>query len=310
MIEITHQGKVDCPRARFVRAWTLLLIAWLGAARGLHADDRSPGDGGDTSRRPAAAVPADRDGVQANRPAILESDDESPLSLGVFDRRSTARSLQTVALFGLISLAPVGLLMLTGFIRISIVLTLLRQALGSPQVPGNQVITALSLLLTALLMWPYGDRVYREAVSPYAEGRITPAAAWDAGSRPIKEYMLKQLEWTRHQGYLETLYEFAAPGSPDRAEPPPQRPEDFPLRVIAPAFLLSELATGLVIGFYIYLPFLVVDLVVSAVLAATGLFMLPPALVATPVKLILFVLAGGWMLIATMLLTSFGPPGG
>jgi flagellar biosynthetic protein FliP len=310
MIEMTHQGKVDRPRTRALRAWTLLVIAWLGAGTGVHADDRTSRDGGEAGRRAAAAVPPDRDGVRTNQPAILESDDESPLSLGVFDRRSAARSLQTVGIFGLITLAPVGLLMLTGFIRISIVLTLLRQALGSPQVPGNQVITALSLLLTALVMWPYGDRVYREAVSPYAEGRITPVAAWDAGSRPIKEYMLKQLDWTRHQGYLETLYEFAAPGSPGRAEPPPQRPEDFPLRVIAPAFLLSELTTGLVIGFYVYLPFLVVDLVVSAVLAATGLFMLPPALVATPIKLILFVLAGGWILIATMLLTSFGPPGG
>ena len=98
--------------------------------------------------------------------------------------------------------------------------------------------------------------------------------------------------------------------APGGAEPAPQRPEDFPLRVIAPAFLLSELTTGIMMGFYLYLPFLVVDLVVSAVLAATGLFMLPPALVATPVKLILFVMADGWMLVATMLLKGFGPPGG
>jgi flagellar biosynthetic protein FliP len=237
----------------------------------------------------------------------VEPDDGRPL-LGL-DRQAAARTLQTVALFALVSLAPVALLMLTGFVRISIVLTLLRQALGSPQVPGNQVITALSLLLTALVMWPWGESVYREAISPYAAGQMTAGAAWDAGSRPIKVYMLRQIENTRHQDYLEALYEYAAPSSPGRSVPAPERLEDFPLRVVAPAFLLSELTTGIKMGFYIYLPFLVVDLVVSSVLAATGLFMLPPALVATPIKLILFVLAKGWLLVATMLLASFGMAG-
>jgi flagellar biosynthetic protein FliP len=275
----------------------------------LRADERASGGAGAGGRRPAAAV--DERDVRPNQPAGLERDDESPLAgFARFDRGSAARSLQTVAVFGLMSLAPVALLMLTGFIRISIVLTLVRQALGSPQVPGNQVITALSLLLTALVMWPYGERVYREAVSPYAAGQVSLGVAWDAGSRPIKFYMIKQLELTRHLSYLETLHEYATPSSPGRPVPDPERPEDFPFRIIAPAFLLSEVTTGILMGFYIYLPFLVVDLVVSAVLATTGLFMLPPALVATPFKLILFVLADGWMLVASMLVTSFGPPGG
>jgi flagellar biosynthetic protein FliP len=250
---------------------------------------------------------AGREDIRPNQPAALEPDDDGRFPR--LDRPAAVRTLQTVAVFGLVSMAPVALLMLTGFVRISIVLTLLRQALGSPQVPGNQVITALSLLLTALVMWPWGETVYREAISPYAEGHITLGAAWDAGSRPIKTYMIKQIEETRHQDYLEALYEYAAPRSPGRAEPVPESLEDFPLRVVAPAFLLSELTTGLLMGFYIYLPFLVVDLVVSSVLAATGLFMLPPALVATPIKLILFVLAKGWILVATMLLASFGMAG-
>jgi flagellar biosynthetic protein FliP len=288
-----------------------MLLGFLWTGPGVHADDRTTG-AAEAGRRPVGAGAVVTAEVRPNQPAGLESSDGSPLSgPGKFDRQTGWRSLQTAALFGLISMAPVALLMLTGFVRISIVLTLLRQALGSPQVPGNQVITALSLLLTALVMWPYGETVYREAVSPYAAGQVSLGVAWDAGSRPIKSYMIKQLEWTRHQGYLESLYEYAAPASPGRAaEAAPQRPEDFPLRVIAPAFLLSELTTGIMIGFYLYLPFLVVDLVVSAVLAATGLFMLPPALVATPVKLILFVMADGWMLVATMLLKGFGPPGG
>lgn len=307
MIRGPADGMSALPRSAGVRACAMALLLLAGVGSGLRADDRRT----DADDRMAAPAPGAGAVGRPTQPALLVPDDESPLpGIAGFDRRAAARSLQTVALFGLISLAPVALLMLTGFIRISIVLTLLRQALGSPQVPGNQVITALSVLLTALVMWPCGERVYREAVSPYAEGRLTLGAAWDAGSRPIKEYMLKQLASTRHEDYLEALYEYAAPGSPGAAVPAPQRPEDFPFRVIAPAYVLSEVTTGILIGFYVYLPFLIVDLVVSAVLAATGLFMLPPALVSMPTKLLLFVLVDGGILVPSMLLRSFGPPGG
>lgn len=221
------------------------------------------------------------------------------------DHRDAARTLQTVALFGLISLAPVAVLMVTAFVRINIVLLLLRQALGSPQVPGNQVLTALALLLTALVMRPKGEEVYNVAIRPYAAGEVSAAEAWKAGTQPIKAFMVDQIVLTKHQDYLEALADFAVPPSPGQIETAPARAEDFPLRVVAPAYLLSELTTALMMGFYLYLPFLVIDLVVSSVLAATGLFMLPPALVATPVKLIVFVLADGWLLVATMLLSSF-----
>src|SRR5262249_6314118 len=214
------------------------------------------------------------------------------------------------ALFGLISLAPVGLLMVTAFVRINIVLTLLRQALGSPQVPGNSVLMALALLLTALVMWPRGEVVFHDAILPYASGQISAGAAWTAGSRPIKAFMVEQILLHNHQDYLEALHEYTLPPSPGRTPAAPARPEDFPLRVVVPAYLLNELTVALMMGFYLYLPFLVIDLVVSSVLAATGLFMLPPALVATPVKLILFVLAKGWLLVATMLLSSFAATGG
>jgi flagellar biosynthetic protein FliP len=215
-----------------------------------------------------------------------------------------------VVLFGLISLAPVALLMVTAFVRINIVLILLRQALGSPQVPGNQVLTALALLLTALVMRPVGEEVYHKAILPYASGQVSAAAAWEAGKPPIKAFMVDQIVWTKHQDYLPALYDYAVPPSPGRVDPAPVRTLEYPLRVVAPAYLLSELTTALMMGFYLYLPFLVIDLVVSSVLAATGLFMLPPALVATPVKLIVFVLADGWLLVATMLLSSFGASGG
>ena len=213
------------------------------------------------------------------------------------------RSLKGVALIGLISVAPAAVLMFTSFVRINIVLLLLRQALGSPQVPGNQVLTALAVLLSALVMKPVAETVYARAIQPYAAGQIAPLAAWEAASTPIKVFMVDQICRTDHVGYLRDLYEIAEPDHPGRITP--VYAEDFPLRAVAPAFLLSELTTALMIGFLIYLPFLVVDLVVSAVLSAMGLFMLPPSLVAMPLKLILFVLADGWMLVASALLRTF-----
>lgn len=262
------------------------------AASAVEGDDRAA----NTSTASRAAS------IQPNRPAELEG-----LSLlpSLPRREDTYRTVQTVALFGLISLAPIALLMVTAFVRINIVLILLRQALGSPQVPGNQILTALALLLTALVMRPHAERVYHDAVRPYAAGQLSAEQAWEAGSKPIKAFMVDQIVLTRHHDYLDSLYEYAVPESPGRARSSPIQVEDYPLHVVAPAYLLSELTTALLMGFYIYLPFLVIDLVVSSVLAATGLFMLPPSLVATPVKLIVFVLADGWLLIATMLLSSF-----
>jgi flagellar biosynthetic protein FliP len=248
---------------------------------------RAPAVAENVSERPTPA-PADRGGIAK--------------ALAV-EPESVVRTVQTVGLFALISLAPAAVLMVTSFVRINIVLILLRQALGSPQVPGNQVIAALALLLTALVMRPVVDVVYTRGIKPYSEGRATPAEAWQAVSRPVKAFMVRQIEQTHHQDYLWQLQSYAVPRAPGQAEP--VYSDEFPFRVVAAAYLLSELTTALVMGFYIYLPFLVIDLVVSAVLAAMGLFMLPPALVSLPLKLILFVLADGWLLVATMLLRSF-----
>ena len=197
--------------------------------------------------------------------------------------------------------------MLTAFVRINIVLVLLRQALGSPQVPGNQVLTALALLLTALVMRPVGESVYARSIEPFAEGRDR----LDRGVRrgqPADQGVHARTD-PAHQPRELRLGDLRR-GRRRPARPAPVYGDEFPLGVVATAFLLSELTTALVIGFYLYLPFLVVDLVVSSVLAAMGLFMLPPSLVSLPLKLILFVLADGWVLVATMLLQSFGPVGG
>lgn len=215
------------------------------------------------------------------------------------------RSLKTVAPFALLTFAPAAVLMVTAFVRINIVLLLLRQALGSPQIPGNQVLTALALLLTALVMRPVAESVYTRAIQPYANHCATAGQAWDAGTKPIKAFMIQQIVRTHHEDYVWQLYDLAHPSSRSPGHVDPTYEDEFPLEVVAPAFLLSELTSALVIGFYIYLPFLVIDLVVSAVLAAMGLIMLPPSLIALPLKLILFVLADGWLLVATMLLQSF-----
>ncbi len=178
------------------------------------------------STRPSASPATST--VRPNQPADIETTD----TVSLLDHRDvarklspdTARTLQTVAVFGLISLAPIGLLMLTAFVRIHIVLTLLRQALGSPQVPGNQVLTALALLLTALVMWPKGESVYRQAIQPYSQGQIDAVAAWTAGSQPIKTFMIDQIVRYRHEDYLAALHEYAVPPSPGQAPARPRAP--------------------------------------------------------------------------------------
>ncbi|HEX8200902.1 MAG TPA: flagellar type III secretion system pore protein FliP [Isosphaeraceae bacterium] len=259
---------------------------------------------------PTGAVGFDPFGVRAvlrgeESPDAAARPEAGPPEAGpLFGRPGdVARTVQTVALFSAISLAPAAVLMVTAFVRIQVVLVLLRQALGSPQVPGNQVLTALALLLTALVMAPVAESVYARGIEPFAAGRVGAVEAWDAGTAPLKAFMVDQIYRTHHEQYLRDLYDRAVPPSPGRVEPADGLA--VPLRVVAPAFLLSELTTALVIGFWIYLPFLVVDLVVSAVLAAMGLVMLPPSLVAMPLKLILFVLADGWWLVAGMLLDGF-----
>jgi flagellar biosynthesis protein FliP len=285
-------------RSRLNAAALLATLAILMAPRVVAAADQ-PAASTALAPHPGRGI----ESIGINRPP------EDPPAAGVLHmpaERDFWKTVETVALFGLISLAPMGLLMVTAFVRINVVLILLRQALGSPQVPGNQILTALSLLLTALVMWPMGEKVYHDAVVPYKSGQLELAQAWTAGTQPIKTFMTDQIKKTNHEDYLQALQEYAVPPSPGHGDPAPVRIEEFSLRVVAPAYLLSELTTALMMGFFVYLPFLVIDLVVSSVLAATGLFMLPPALVATPIKLIVFVLADGWILVATMLLSTFG----
>lgn len=231
---------------------------------------------------------------------------------------AVSRSAVTLALFAAASLAPAALLMTTAYVRVVIVLSLLRQALGSPQIPGNQVVQILALLITAMIMKPTAEEVRRVAIQPYGEGRLSLEDAWDAGVRPVKRFMARQIDATGHARYATELLELsrapapapARPGEPIAPAAPEPEPEyayldELPLHVLGAAFLLAELNTALWIGFAVYLPFLVIDLVTASALSAMGLYLLPPAQVAIPLKLIVFALAEGWWLVTDMLIRGF-----
>jgi flagellar biosynthetic protein FliP len=202
--------------------------------------------------------------------------------------------IQTLLFFTALGFLPAVLLMMTGFTRIVIVLSLMRQALGTQAAPPNQVIIGLSLFLTFFVMSPTLDRVYTEAWQPYSTGQIDFTQALDKAQKPMRGFMLKQ---TRQSD----LALFAKLAKVD----PSVKPEDVPFRVLVPAFVTSELKTAFQIGFLIFIPFLVIDMIVASVLMSLGMMMLSPVLVALPFKLMLFVLADGWNLLIGSLAASF-----
>jgi flagellar biosynthetic protein FliP len=202
--------------------------------------------------------------------------------------------IQTLLFFTALGFLPAVLLMMTGFTRIVIVLSLMRQALGTQAAPPNQVIIGLSLFLTFFVMSPTLDRVYAEAWQPYSTGQIAFEQALDRAQKPMRAFMLKQ---TRQSD----LALFSRLGKVDTSI----KPEDVPFRVLVPAFVTSELKTAFQIGFLIFIPFLVIDMIVASVLMSLGMMMLSPVLVALPFKLMLFVLADGWNLLIGSLAASF-----
>ena len=202
--------------------------------------------------------------------------------------------IQTLLFFTALSFLPAVLLMMTGFTRIVIVLSLLRQALGTQSAPPNQVVIGLSLFLTMFVMGPTFDRVYKEAYVPYTTNALSFEQAIGKAEAPMRDFMLKQ---TRQS-------DFALFARLARLEAGVTA-ENAPLRVLVPAFVTSELKTAFQIGFMIFIPFLVIDMVVSSILMSLGMMMLSPVLVALPFKLMLFVLADGWNLLIGSLAASF-----
>ncbi len=209
-------------------------------------------------------------------------------------------TLQVMLLLTVISLAPAVLLMTTSFIRIVVVLGLLRQALGTQQLPPSQVITSISLFLTLAIMSPVWKQAYDEGIKPYTERRMGLEEAWTATLRPVRQFMTAQIERTGNSDDVWLFLEYMPESST------PQTYDDVPLQALLPAFMLSELKTSFLIGFQIYLPFLILDMVISSVMISMGMLMLPPVLISLPFKLLLFVLADGWHLVVGMLIQSFG----
>ena len=211
--------------------------------------------------------------------------------------RSLDATLSAAIMFGIASLAPAVLLMTTCFVRMSIVLTLVRQGLGTPQLPSNQILTSLALFLSALVMWPVWTAAYRDGVEPYQQGRIELATAYEQGTLPVRRWMATQIE---QSGNRDTMLYFLSrhPSAPKRVA----TYDDVPVETLLPAFLVSELKTAFAIGFRLLLPFLVLDVLVATLVVSTGLVMLPPTLVSLPLKLMVFVAADGWSLVVRSLL--------
>lgn len=203
-------------------------------------------------------------------------------------------SLKILALLTLLSLLPAIVLTMSSFVRIVIVLSFVRQGIGTQQTPPTQVIVGLSMFLTLFTMSPVMNEIYAEAVRPVLDGTMTEAVAADVASVPIRRFMLRQ---TR-QADLELFY------SATQA-PLPSTPDDVPMRIAIPAFIVSELTTAFQMGVIVLLPFLVVDLAVASLLMSMGMMMVPPTMVSLPMKMLLFVLADGWNLLVGSLIQSF-----
>jgi flagellar biosynthesis protein FliP len=216
------------------------------------------------------------------------------LDLGNSGRGQTAVVIQILALLTVLSLAPALFIMVTSFTRIVIVLSFLRQALGTQQVPPNQVLISLALFLTLFVMAPVGQTVYTDAIQPVLNEQISYEQAWAKGIVPIRAFMLKQVREKDLELFVD-LAKMAKPSSP----------ADLPIHVVIPAFILSELRIAFQIGFLIYIPFLIVDMVVASILMSMGMMLLPPVVISLPFKLILFVLADGWYLVVGSMVKSF-----
>ncbi len=212
---------------------------------------------------------------------------------------ATSRLVQLAALIGVLSLAPSLLVMATAFARIIIVLSLLRSAIGAPGIPPNPVLIGLALFLTWFVMQPVFELSWVQGIQPMSEGRIGELAGLQAAAEPFRQFMTTHAR----EGDVALFLDLAQ-------LPPPAADATIPWRALVPAFMVSELRRAFEIGFLLFLPFLIIDIVVASVLMGLGMMMLPPPAVSLPFKLVFFVLVDGWQLIAGSLVQGFAPPGG
>jgi flagellar biosynthetic protein FliP len=224
------------------------------------------------------------------------------------ESKGVSATLQIVVVMTVLTLVPAILVLMTSFTRIIIVFALLRQAMATPQLPPSQVVLGLSLLMTVLVMAPTFDRVYDNAVVPYLNNELSQREALERATVPLREFMYAQIEANENYEdiYLFEEYQRRAPVPDDEQ----LVLEEVDTSVLVPAFVIGELKTAFVMGFKVYLPFLVIDMVIASILISMGMMMLPPVLISLPFKLLLFVVADGWHLVVQSVLYSFVQPGG
>ena len=231
--------------------------------------------------------------TQATRSQVLPK-----VTIGVEKAREpgdVAVTLQILFLLTVLSLAPAIVMMMTSFTRIVIIFSLLRHALGTQQSPPTQVLIGLALFLTFFIMWPVGARIHEQALQPYLKGEISAEITFERGMQPLRTFMLKQ---TREKD-LALFMNLAK-------MPKPQDSSEVPTHILIPSFIVSEFRIAFQIGFLIYIPFLMIDMVVATVLMSMGMLMLPPIMVSLPFKILLFVLVDGWYLIVDSVVAGFG----
>ena len=216
------------------------------------------------------------------------------LDLTVNGVGAVSAPLQVVLFLTLLTFVPAALVIMTSFTRIAIVFHFLRQALGTQDMPSNQMLVGLTLFLTVFIMAPVGERIHELAVAPAVAGKISVTEALERGAPPLRTFMLKQ---TR-EADLALFVELGR-------LPRPKTPDELPMRVVIPAFAISELKTGFQMGFFLFVPFLLIDLIVSTTLLSMGMLQLPPAMISLPFKILLFVMVDGWNLLVSSLVRSF-----
>lgn len=275
----------------------VLLCAVLAPGGTALAQDEKPGPNllGLPTIPPAAEVTRTDAGASAPAAPTLAPSLQLP---DLTKRETFSGAMQLVILLTVLSLAPAILIMMTSFTRIIIVFALLRQALGTQQLPPNQVLIGLSLFMTFLVMGPTWQRINGEALQPYMDGTIEQKVALTRAAEPLRDFMAKQITASGNDADVDLFTDFAK-------QPRAASWDEVGTMSLIPAFILSELKTAFLLGFKVYLPFLVIDMVISAVLISMGMMMLPPVLISLPFKLLLFVLVNGWHLITASLMASF-----
>lgn len=291
--DTTSIAQRSCAVHRCGRMLRIAIVTMLGSWM-------MPGVAGSVSAQISTNSAASTDSPAIDNP--LGVPDLSQMAPVATDGKGVSASLRILVLMTVLTIAPSILIMMTSFTRIMIVLALLRQAIGTQQLPPGQVLTGLALIMTLLVMTPTWREMKTEAIDPYLDGKLGQSESFERGAKPLRAFMFKQIESAGNEEHVYVFSEYVHGPLPDGAQ---LNREKVGLAELISAFVLSELKTSFVMGFKIYLPFLVIDMVIASILISMGMMMLPPVLISLPFKLMLFVLADGWGLVVGSLLHSF-----